>query len=284
MASTLEALRAPIHIEAVTLRVGDIDAAAAFYADTVGMDVIARDRARVALGSGGVAYLHLLATPDGVRPPVNAAGLFHVAFVLPDRRSLGAWLQRAALHGVHLDGASDHAVSEAIYLADPEGNGIEIYVDRPRSAWRKDPDGGFHMTTERMDVQGVMAAGREAGPDGKTANGRFPAGARIGHVHLKVGDAGGAEAFYVPALGLDVTHARPPHAVFMSSGGYHHHIAANTWLSRGAGRREKGALGLGEVALGISDPGTLAALLARHGGDTVEDPWGNALRFVKAEA
>jgi catechol 2,3-dioxygenase len=282
MSSPLDALQAPIHIASVTLRVGDIDAVASFYADTVGMDVIATEPGQVALGSGGVAYLHLLATPGATRAPDNAAGLFHTAFLLPDRRSLGAWLQRAAVHGVRLDGASDHAVSEALYLADPEGNGIEIYVDRPRSAWRKESDGGFHMTTERMDVQGVMAAGREPGPDGKPANGRFPADARIGHVHLKVGDAGGAEAFYVAALGLDVTHTRPPHAVFMSSGGYHHHIAANTWLSRGAGRREEGTLGLAEVALGVADFGMLDALKARHGGDAIQDPWGNALRLVKA--
>ncbi|MGL4241614.1 MAG: VOC family protein, partial [Beijerinckiaceae bacterium] len=189
MSTILESHKAPVHIEAVTLRAADMAALASWYEAKLGLDLIATAADRISLGSGGVPYFHIDAAPNGREEGRASAGLFHTAFVLPDRASLGRWFLRAYQLGVPFEGASDHAVSEAFYLSDPEGNGIEVYVDRPRAEWRKEPDGGVHMTTARMDVESVVAEGREKG-DG---DGRFPFAARIGHVHLKVGDAAEAE-------------------------------------------------------------------------------------------
>jgi catechol 2,3-dioxygenase len=261
----LESHKTPLHIGAVTLRARDMAALAGWYEETLSLDRIAAAADRVSLGSGGVPYLHIDAAPDGTLAPDGAAGLFHTAFLLPDRASLGRWFLRTHGLGAAFEGASDHAVSEAFYLSDPEGNGIEVYHDRPRAQWRKEPDGDIFMTTARMDVNAVVAEGRERG----VGEGRFPAQARIGHVHLKVGDAAEAEQFYAQALGLEVMARRAPHAVFMASGGYHHHLAVNTWMSRGAGRRPEGALGLAEVAFEATDSRAAIA---------VEDPWGNRVR------
>jgi catechol 2,3-dioxygenase len=271
MSTILHSHTTPIHIGAVTLRARDMAALAAFYEDKLGLDRITALPDRISLGSGGQAYLHIDATPDGEHEPENAAGLFHTAFLLPDRASLGRWFLRTHGLGVPFDGASDHSVSEAFYLSDPEGNGIEVYHDRAPSEWRNEADGSIHMTTARMDVQAVAREGQENG----TGDGRFPTGSVIGHVHLKVGDAQAAEQFYTQALGIDVTHRRAPHAVFMSSGGYHHHIAANTWMSQGAGKRSSQALGLGELELVVSDTAVRSALMEHNGGNIFSDPWGN---------
>lgn len=273
MSTTLESHTAPIHVAAVTLRARDMGELAAFYEAQIGLDRISAHGDRISLGSGGEAYLHIDAAPKGEPEPERAAGLFHTAFLLPDRASLGRWFLRAHGQGVAFEGASDHAVSEAFYLSDPEGNGIEVYHDRPRAAWRKETDGSVHMTTARMDVNAVVAEGQSQG----AGDGRFPEASRVGHVHLKVGDAAEAERFYVSALGFDVTHRRRPDAVFLSSGGYHHHLAANTWMSRGAGRRADGALGLAQLSLHIHDPALKAAISDRMGGAAFADPWGNRI-------
>jgi catechol 2,3-dioxygenase len=273
MDSTLESHRAPIHIGSVTLRSRDMDGLAAFYERRIGLDRLAADAARISLGSGGVAYLHIEAAARGTAEPEGAAGLFHTAFLLPDRASLGRWFAAAHARGVRFEGASDHAVSEAFYLSDPDGNGIEVYHDRPRDEWRAEPDGGVRMTTAPMDVEGIVEAGRLAGGGA----GRFPADSRIGHVHLKVGDAAEAQRYYMDALRFDVTHRRPPHAAFLSSGGYHHHLGVNTWMSRGAGRRDPEALGLAEIGLAVRDEALKAEIASRMGGNAFTDPWGNRL-------
>lgn len=271
MSTILESEKAPLHIGSVTLRARDIGTIADYYERMIGLDRIEALPDRVSLGSGGKSYLHIeAAAASAAREPDNAAGLFHTAFLLPDRAGLGRWFLRAYELGLPFEGASDHAVSEAFYLADPEGNGIEIYADRPRETWRRDADGGIHMTTQRMDVDAVVAAGRAGG----NGDGRFPAESRIGHVHLKVGDAAAAEAFYTQALGLEVMARRAPQAVFMATGGYHHHVAVNTWMSRGAGRRQPGALGLAELRLEAADPATVQAIAKRMGGAAFDDPWG----------
>jgi catechol 2,3-dioxygenase len=262
MSTMLEAHKAPLHIESVTLRARDMAGLAAFYETTLGLERVADAADRVSLGSGGSAYLHIDAAPSGAAQPDDAAGLFHTAFVLPDRASLGRWFLRVHSLGAPFEGASDHHVSEAFYLSDPEGNGIEVYVDRPRASWRRGADDSIHMTTARMDVNAVAAEGRARG----AGDGRFPAEARIGHVHLQVGDAAEAERFYTEALHLDVMARRSPQAVFMASGGYHHHIAVNTWMSRGAGLRTPDALGLAEVRLAATD--------MRLKGLVLHDPWG----------
>lgn len=267
-----EALDAPVHIGAVSLRVRDLPGLTAFYRDAIGLSVISRDADRAVLGVGGEALVTLEA---GARHPASAAGLFHMAILLPSRRDLGNWLRHAAETGGALEGASDHLVSEALYLSDPEGNGIEIYRDRSRAEWPRRDDGGIAMATERLDLDALL---REA--DGRPYAG-MPEGTVMGHIHLRVGDVGQAEEFYRDALGFDVM-VHYPGASFLASGGYHHHIAANVWHSRGAGPRREGEAGLSSFELVARDEDAHAALsrrMAAAGGDAAfaSDPWGNRI-------
>ncbi|MBY0613778.1 MAG: VOC family protein [Beijerinckiaceae bacterium] len=279
----LESEKAPVHIGSVSLIARDADALAGFYQDKIGLDVLRRKSGRVSLGSGGVAYLHLIASPNAKAPRQPAAGLFHTAFLLPSRAALGAWFTAAHDRGAPIEAASDHDVSEAFYLTDPEGNGIEVYADRDRSMWRKTAD-GYLMTTHRMDVHGVAEAGKDYAARHGASAGRFPAASRIGHVHLSVGEIDAAERFYHAHLGLDITHKRPGGS-FFSSGGYHHHIATNTWHSLGACLREEGTTGLAEVELFVRDAALLAKLTESadagepHDSLAMEDPWGTRLSF-----
>lgn len=213
-----EALDAPIHIGAVSLRVRDLAGLTAFYRDSIGLSVLSQDAERVVLGAGGEPLVKLEA---GAQRPSSAAGLFHMAILLPSRRDLGNWLRHAAETGVGLEGASNHLVSEALYLSDPEGNGIEIYRDRSRPEWPRLDGGRLKMATERLDLDALL---RDA--DDRAYAG-MPEGTVMGHVHLRVGDVARAEGFYRDALGFEVT-VHYPGASFMATGGYHHHVAANT--------------------------------------------------------
>ena len=201
-------------------------------------------------------------------------------------RILARWILHVARNKTPLTGASDHAVSEAFYLDDPEGNGIEVYHDRPADSWEWTGD-ALKITTDPLDVESILqevapAATYPAAPDGL----------RIGHVHLRVGDVARAEAFYRDALGLDVTRRRQG-ATFMSSGRYHHHIAANVWHSAGAGRRDEQRAGLSWVSLEAADASafeTAKARLTQAGeklavtptGIATADPWGTRLRITRA--
>lgn len=220
----------------VALRVRDLDRVARFYRDAVGLAEVPAPNGEVGLGAGGVRLLTLVGDPEARTPDALSAGLFHTAFLLPSRADLAGWLAHAIERGLAIDGASDHLVSEAIYFADPEGNGIEVYADRPRRAWRWDT-AGVAMDTRPLDCRGLLATAT-GGPAHV-----LPAGSRVGHIHLKVGDTIEAESFWTGALGLDVT-SRRPGAVFMAADGYHHHVAANVWMSRGAGPRDPQATGL----------------------------------------
>lgn len=219
----------------VALRVRDLDRVARFYRDAIGLAEVPTPNGVVGLGAGGVRLVTLIGDRDARAPDALSAGLFHTAFLLPSRADLAGWLAHAIERGLAIDGASDHRVSEAIYLADPEGNGIEVYADRPASAWRWDT-AGVAMDTRPLDCRGLLASA--CGPVLT-----LPPGTRVGHVHLKVGDTIEAESFWTAALGLDVT-SRRPGAVFMAADGYHHHVAANAWMSRGAGPRDPQATGL----------------------------------------
>jgi catechol 2,3-dioxygenase len=257
----LEALQSPIHVASVTLIVRDLARVATFHRDVLGL-IETPTPDGISLGpEGGPTLLRLAEPPDATAEPPNAPGLFHTAFLLPERRDLARWVAHAQSLGVRIEGASDHRVSEAVYLSDPEGNGIEVYVDRPRSSWPRH-ETGIAMGTDPLDGRSLMAEldGHDAKPW------RFPAEGRIGHVHLKVGDLAAAEAFYRERLGMDVM-ARYPGAVFMSWGGYHHHIAVNIWRSRGAAARQDGMVGLAGVAL------------AGDGPAAVTDPAGNRIAF-----
>ncbi|SDW44004.1 VOC family protein [Roseicitreum antarcticum] len=267
---------APLRIGRVRLRVRDLGRVSDFYQRTLGLAVIDRSEGTVTLGAGTVPLLDLLDNTLAAPSDPRDAGLFHTAFLLPSRADLAHWLIHAVKLGVNLQGASDHKVSEAIYLADPEGNGIEVYADRPVSRWR-DANGHIHMVTEPLDFADLQAAG-----NGTWAG--FPLGGIIGHVHLQVGDLGQAEGFYRGILGLDIA-SNYPGATFFGSGGYHHQLAGNIWNSRRAGPRLAGSAGLDSVQIITREPEMRAAILSRAAqpgapivtdGDTpaLRDPWG----------
>src|SRR5690242_6744305 len=186
------------------------------------------DVVRLAAEPDAPALVELVGRPDApVRPP-RSTGLFHLAVLVPSRLELARALRRVAAAGWRFTGASDHLVSEALYLHDPEGNGIEIYRDRPREEWRYE-GGELQMATIPLDLEGVVG---ELPSDEETDAG-MPSGTRIGHVHLNVSDLGPAEEYYEHRLGFDVVVRSYPGALFVSAGGYHHHIGMNTWTSAG---------------------------------------------------
>ncbi|MBI9113461.1 VOC family protein [Sanguibacter suaedae] len=285
-------------MDAVTLYVRDLDAMVAFYTTAIALDVVdaapgatsaAGDRRDgvVTLGRGTTPLVVLRHAPDMPAPQRGSAGLFHTAILFETRTDLAATMLRVAQHAAPLyTGSADHLVSEAFYLDDPEGNGIELYVDRPRDQWRWDGD-CVVMDSLPLDpnafVQEHLTTAAADAPQASAAT--------VGHVHLQVGDVESARRFYVDTLGFAAT-AEMPSALFVSAGGYHHHMAMNTWRSMGAGPRAV-TLGLGEVSLVVPTADDVAALtdrLAHHGvraevdgagtPDAVlrfDDPWRNRL-------
>lgn len=221
----------------VHLRVGDLAAQAAFYEDVLGFSLLGEDGATAAMGAPDGRPLLILHAEPGARPRVlGSTGLYHMAFRLPTRAHLGAMILRIRNSRTTITGFSDHNVSEAVYLSDPEGNDIEFYVDRARDVWYS-VDGGVFMTTEPLDVPGLLVAAPGPAP-------RLPSGTVVGHIHLTVSSLDAAEDFYVGHLGFDVVTRSYPGALFVSAGGYHHHVALNTWGGDGAPRSADGRLGL----------------------------------------
>ena len=281
------ASRAPVHISAVGMVVRDLDRVTAYYRDMLGLTVQEHTRQVAKLGVGGVALLELIHRPDALPDEASEAGLYHTAFLMPTRADLARWILQAAKGRVPFTGAADHDVSEAIYPDDPEGNGVGVYSDRPREKWRRDGKLIFQKT-EPLDIDAII---REI--DSATATYPIaPEGLRIGHIHLRVGDVARAEAFYCGALGLDVTRRRDG-ATFLSSGGYHHHVAVNVWHSNGAGIRNGKRAGLGWLAMEINDQLTMDGVKTRldaagikaeaiPGGVAATDPWGTSIRFAIA--
>ena len=270
--------RAPLRIGRVSLVVRDAQRVSAFYREALGLQTIDTGGRVTRLGAGGKLLLELH-EDRGARPRGRRdAGLFHTAFLLPSRGDLGRWIEHAGQTGVAVQGASDHLVSEAVYLADPEGNGVEIYADRPATEWRR-VDGVIEMTTEHLEIEPIVAAG-----GGRKWSG-MPAGGFVGHIHLQVGDVTAAEDFYSTALGFDLTY-RVPGASFYSTGGYHHHLATNSWSSRGALVRAEGATGLKGFEIVATSDAAKDALrdhLARAGlTGPLKDPWGTAIDIVSA--
>ena len=262
---------APLRISAVHLNVHDLERMVGFYERLLGLPVVAQDGQSATLRVGAYGLLHLH-SPGGLKVRDTAgAGLFHTAFLLPDRDSLGQWLTHAAAQDVRLEGASDHLVSEALYLSDPEGNGIEVYADRAPASWHDDK-GRLQMASARLDLNGLLraATGTWSG---------FPENGCIGHVHLQVGDTQLADRFMQGILGLERTCVYPG-AHFYATGGYHHHLAANTWNSRGADPRASGQAGLAQVDLHVADPALARTITARahaagliDGTGAIRDPW-----------
>lgn len=262
----------------VELRVRDLDRALDFYQGTLGMRVLDR-RAGAATVGGDAPLVRLAGDPDAPERPPRAAGLYHVAILLPSRAHLARILEHFAVFRVPLTGAADHLVSEALYLEDPEGNGLEIYADRPRHDWRWDGP-SLHMATRVLDVDDLLAA---AGGDGWTG---VPDGTTVGHVHLQVGDVRAAEAFYRDVVGFDLTARYGEDATFLSAGGYHHHVAANAWGTRGGPPAREGAAGLVAWTIRAGDQAAVDALAARalvepeRGAAVLRDPAGNVVRVV----
>lgn len=274
---------------AVTLYVGDLDAQTAFYRDVVTLQVQDASGDSVTLGRAGRPLVILRHDPALRHAPAGAAGLFHTAILFETQAALAAALYSVARRAPQtFTGSADHLVSQAFYLTDPEGNGIELYWDRARTEWSW-THGQVEMDTLYLDPNAFLAEHlSEAAADGATAGDA----AAIGHVHLSVGDVATARAFYVDALGFETTASMPGSALFVSAGGYHHHMAMNVWNSRGAGPRMP-ALGLGRVELALPDADGLGALTERlrdHGvavrddgrAVTFVDPWNNELRATLA--
>jgi catechol 2,3-dioxygenase len=279
------ASRTPLHVGAVGLKVRDLARLTDFYAAALGLSVLDRGRDGATLGAGGVPLVRLEHRADAKPDDPRTAGLYHTAFLMPTRPDLARWILHVARNKVPLTGASDHAVSEAFYLDDPEGNGIEVYYDRPPETWQW-TGSDLRITTDPLDIEDIV---REVTPT--AAYPGAPDGLRIGHVHLRVGDVAHAEAFYRDALGLDVTRRRHG-ATFMSSGRYHHHIAGNVWHSAGAGRRDDDRAGLSWLALEAADAAAFDAVGARlreagtplaaiAAGVETADPWGTRLRITR---
>jgi catechol 2,3-dioxygenase len=239
----------------LALRVSDLAHVQAFYEDVLGFDHVRRGPGTVALSPpGGLdSLLVLSAAPSAPPRPRGAAGLFHVALLYPDRAALGRALRRVLDLGIPI-GSADHGVSEAIYLSDPEGNGLELYADRPRDEWPASDDGQVAMFTEALDLSPLLALARVPGP-------LLPPETRIGHVHLSVADLSHAEQFYGDVLGFGVTQRSYPGALFLGRDGYHHHIGANVWRSRLPATT--GALGLAEFTIRLASPEIRAAAVAQ---------------------
>jgi catechol 2,3-dioxygenase len=231
---------------AVRLAVGDLGRVTDFYREAIGLTELETSNGIVRMGTGDPAdsaVVELVGDPDALPRPSGTSGLFHLAILVPSRPDLARALQRVADAGWRLSGASDHLVSEALYMSDPEGNGIELYRDRPREEWPV-RDGVLQMDTLPLDLEGILGELRR-----EDATAGMPPGTRIGHVHLNVGDLAAAEAFYSGGLGFDVTVRGYPGALFVSAGGYHHHLGLNTWAGEGAPPPPAGSRGLREFEI-----------------------------------
>ncbi|MGC5172347.1 VOC family protein [Microbacterium sp. DT81.1] len=274
---------------AVTLLVADLDGMTRFYRDVVTLRVLDEGPDAVTLGRAGRPLVILRHEPSLRHAPAGSAGLFHTAILFQTQQALAAALYSVARHAPQtFTGSADHLVSQAFYFTDPEGNGIELYWDRERTAWSW-THGQVEMATLYLDPSIFLGEHLgEAAANGSTA----ADAASIGHVHLSVGDVKTAYEFYVDRLGFDKTLDYGGQALFVSAGGYHHHMAMNVWNSRGAGPRMP-ALGLGRVDLVLPDADSLGALgerLAHYGtpirddGHTLsfDDPWNNALHATVA--
>jgi catechol 2,3-dioxygenase len=285
-----------LRIASVRLDVGDLERSTDFYERVLGLPLISREQDRALLGAGAqqpALMLNAIEAPTLASP--HSTGLFHVAWLHPSRAALADTVRRIAGARWPIDGASDHGVSEALYLSDPDGLGIEIYADRPREQWQRPADGhGVRMFMLPLDIDDLMAQSRHDPPAAVDAD------TYIGHVHLKVADVPSAFRFYHDALGLD-EQAQLPSAAFLSAGGYHHHIGLNSWQSAGASPPPDTAPRLRAIEFEIADGDALGALRGRVAGGSaavsepsaaagavsadaeavsVEDPDGNLLGFA----
>lgn len=276
----------------VRLQVADLDRSLSYYVQTLGLRILRQDGAGAALAPHGADHaLVELVERSGVRPAPRRGrlGLFHFAILLPDRPALGRFLAHLGEIDAQV-GAADHLVSEALYLQDPDNLGIEVYADRPRSAWRR-IGRELMMATDPLDAPGIVAS---AGGEPWTG---MPAGTTMGHVHLHVGDLARAAEFYSDTLGFDRTVWEYPGALFLSAGGYHHHLGTNTWAGSGATAPTADEARLLQWTIQLPDAASVAAVatdleaggFASDRGEaagrsfvSTRDPWGTPLRIEAA--
>ncbi|WP_336629822.1 MULTISPECIES: VOC family protein [unclassified Microbacterium] len=271
---------------AVTLLVADLDAMTAYYRDAVTLRVLSADGDRVVLGRDTTPVVILEHSPALKHAAPRSAGLFHTAILFESPRALAAALYSVARRAPGtFTGSADHLVSQAFYFTDPEGNGVELYWDRDRTQWSW-THGQVEMDTLYLDPNGFLD---EHLTEEATAD-PVIGGAVVGHVHLSVGDVESAREFYVRRLGFETTAELGGSALFVSAGGYHHHMAMNTWNSAGASRRTP-ALGLGRVEIMLPDADDIGSVAERmeHYGVAMrddgrslafEDPWANEIRLT----
>lgn len=245
-------------IVSVKLKVADLSRSLDFYVDRVGFKSNSRWDNTISLSANGMPpYCFSLVEIRGAEPkPPRTTGLYHAAIRLPSRTDLANTVKRLLSVEWPFLNAADHGVSEAVYTADPDGNGLEFYADRPRSRWRR--SGRYYrMVTEPLDLTDLL----DACNDGRSQE--IPGGTDIGHIHLQVADLEAARHFYHNLLGFDITQADFPGALFLSAGGYHHHIGVNTWAGNGAGPAPENAVGLASFAVRIPSGKAYQAVRAR---------------------
>ena len=264
------------------LTVADLERSLGYYRHAIGLAVLGREGGTASLGVGGRELL-VLVEKRGARPAARHTGLYHFALLLPERVDLARWLVHAARDRVELVGLSDHFVSEALYLSDPDQHGIEIYWDRPREVWEGQV--AERMTTLPLDVDSLLDELKDPGRD---AFDGLPAGTVMGHVHLKVARITETIAFYRDVLGFALMAQLGPYAAFLSAGGYHHHLGANTWESSDASPPPPGSAALRHATIVLPDRAARDRLIDRLNaagetvqetvaGPLVQDPSGNAL-------
>ncbi|MGY2746058.1 VOC family protein [Arthrobacter sp. UYCu723] len=285
-ASTQDLLPAALTMGTVMLKVGDMKLMTDYYQRALGLDIVAEQDGGLYLGRRQKPLVHLAPAPGLSLPSRGEAGLFHTALLFDDQPSLAATVASAAqFEPQSFTGSADHLVSEAFYFNDPEGNGIELYWDRPREAWSWE---GKNVVMDSLALPPQRYL--EQFLTEESVSGQRKAEAGIGHVHLQVGDVHSAQEFYVGTLGFEKTAGWHGQALFVSAGGYHHHMAMNVWNSRGAGPR-RDTLGLGEVLIEVpsgDDVGALADRLktagvpSHHTGAELrfDDPWRNQIRVA----
>ncbi|MEK3672046.1 VOC family protein [Paenibacillus sp. FSL R10-2771] len=284
--TTTAALPQELEIGLVQIRVSNLERSLTFYQNVIGLKILRQQGREVELTADGVHVLLVLREIEQAQilRRNSAAGLYHFAILVPDRPSLGLVLRNLIDAGIEI-GQGDHLVSEALYLQDPDNNGIEIYRDRPRDTWKYEPTGNVVMTTDPVDVDGLLAASEGLNWTG------LPAGTVIGHVHFHVGDLAEAKKFYVDALGFAITAHYGDAALFISAGGYHHHMGLNVWAGQGAKAAPANAAGIDYFTLLLPGNGDVSEVAERvkqagyrvevEGGiTTLRDPWNIGIRLL----
>ena len=267
----------------IELYVANLDRALNFYQDGLGFKQLNMEGGQAVLGAGSHRLITLI-EKTGAKQVTHTTGLYHFAVLLPSRQALAELLVHMAENGTQIEGASDHGVSEALYLSDPDGNGIELYCDRPRHEWPVDDLGKVQMGVEALDIDDLVLALKEGVPEWQG----LPDKTVIGHVHLHVRDLLEAERFYTRVLGFQIMLRYESGAIFVSAGGYHHHIGLNTWAGKGAPPPPPDAIGMRWFEVILPDPAALDAVQARlneagavseaqNGGLLVHDPSQNGI-------